>query len=553
MLSPWFTKLFLFAFLAVGACARHAPRQTSLLESPAASGHLPTNHPLLKWKRFDAQDSDQVHVSLAGPNQVFVVYATSDADEESIVFYGNSKNDLKLEMRGTKKTYTQQICPAPAQRTNRMPGPSSRMPSLESTMALQNTSAWLPESSEDYTVIRNEEDLAKGCWPYFNENSFYESPTIHTVHLTQLLPSTRYYYRCGRKSTRVFSFRTPPEVGPTANLRLGVWADVGQSNVSILTAQGMIDQDTDLSLLAGDLSYADGTPWRWDTWATAMEPLMANQLHLFCPGNHDLAEGAEQGVAYSARYPSPSESSGSTSPLWYSVDIGPVHLVSLAGQYSPIWPGSAQYAWLLEDLAQVNRTVTPWLVAVWHTPWYSSNENHKLEAEPMRRRLERLMYDAGVNVVINGHVHAYERTHPVFEFERDECAPTYLVVGDAGNYEGPATPWADPKPVWSAFRQASFGTGVLEFQGSEKAVWTWRRRACVRLHGGMFDVWTHLNNATYFVPFTTKDGICETEDDNSQTSSLRLDSTVIHQHPNRCKRSRNSFVSRTNPSNLQTF
>mmetsp|Transcript_31113 Transcript_31113/g.73960 ORF Transcript_31113/g.73960 Transcript_31113/m.73960 type:complete len:298 (+) Transcript_31113:318-1211(+) len=226
---------------------------------------------------------------------------------------------------------------------------------------------------------------------------------------------------------------------------------------------------------------------------------------------------------------------------------------SCPSQYSPIWPGSAQYAWLLEDLAQVNRTVTPWLVAVWHTPWYSSNENHKLEAEPMRRRLERLMYDAGVNVVINGHVHAYERTHPVFEFERDECAPTYLVVGDAGNYEGPATPWADPKPVWSAFRQASFGTGVLEFQGSEKAVWTWRRRACVRLHGGMFDVWTHLNNATYFVPFTTKDGICETEDDNSQTSSLRLDSTVIHQHPNRCKRSRNSFVSRTNPSNLQTF
>lgn len=31
-------------------------------------------------------------------------------------------------------------------------------------------------------------------------------------------------------------------------------------------------------------SYADGVPWRWDTWERAMEPVLSQHLHLFCPG-----------------------------------------------------------------------------------------------------------------------------------------------------------------------------------------------------------------------------------------------------------------------------
>ena len=32
-----------------------------------------------------------------------------------------------------------------------------------------------------------------------------------------------------------------------------------------------------------------------------------------------------------------------------------------------------------------------------------------------------------------GHVHAYERTHRVFDYELRECAPMYITVGDGGN------------------------------------------------------------------------------------------------------------------------
>lgn len=48
----------------------------------------------------------------------------------------------------------------------------------------------------------------------------------------------------------------------------------------------------------------------------------------------------------------------------------------------------------------------------------------------MRRAVEARLVAAGVNLVINGHVHAYERSHPVIDFARDDCGPTYIVIGD---------------------------------------------------------------------------------------------------------------------------
>jgi 3',5'-cyclic AMP phosphodiesterase CpdA len=70
-------------------------------------------------------------------------------------------------------------------------------------------------------------------------------------------------------------------------------------------------------------------------------------------------------------------------------------LIVLAGE---------QYKWLERDLANVDRSVTPWLVATWHPPWYSSYKAHYREAECMRVEVEDLLYSYGVDIVFNGHV-----------------------------------------------------------------------------------------------------------------------------------------------------
>jgi len=63
-----------------------------------------------------------------------------------------------------------------------------------------------------------------------------------------------------------------------------------------------------------------------------------------------------------------------------------------------------QYRWLEHDLADVDRSMTAWLVATWHPPWYNSYKAHYREAECMKQEMEELLYRYGVDVVFNGHV-----------------------------------------------------------------------------------------------------------------------------------------------------
>ena len=59
---------------------------------------------------------------------------------------------------------------------------------------------------------------------------------------------------------REFSFKSLPLPGPDVPLRVAVWSDVGQSNVSLITAQEMANSNADVNLLAGDLRWGPDPP-----------------------------------------------------------------------------------------------------------------------------------------------------------------------------------------------------------------------------------------------------------------------------------------------------
>jgi len=233
----------------------------------------------------------------------------------------------------------------------------------------------------------------------------------------------------------------------------------------------------DVVLLAGDLSYADGFYSRWDSFGNLFEPLSSRIPVLTCPGNHEVGS-SEQWLSYNARWRMPAAGqSGSSDNTYYSLEVGPVHLVAL-NSYAPTHAGSLQHAWLLAALSRVDRTRTPWLVVMMHAPFYCSNSGHVEETRLMRRDLERVLYEAGVDFVLNGHVHAYERTLPTYDMAPDECGPTYLTIGDGGNREGVYLPWLEPQPEWSAYRESSFGVGTLDLLNATHARYAWHRHSC---------------------------------------------------------------------------
>lgn len=59
---------------------------------------------------------------------------------------------------------------------------------------------------------------------------------------------------------------------------------------------------------------------------------------------------------------------------------------------------------------KVDRSRTPWVIVVLHAPWYNTNHAHQGNGDDMKLALEQMLYEAHVDILVAGHVHAYERT-----------------------------------------------------------------------------------------------------------------------------------------------
>ena len=62
---------------------------------------------------------------------------------------------------------------------------------------------------------------------------------------------------------------------------------------------------------------------------------------------------------------------------------------------------------------------------------YNSNKAHQNEAVEyeMVKTYEQILYDAKLDAMFAGHVHAYERSHRVFQGAVDKCGATYINIG----------------------------------------------------------------------------------------------------------------------------
>eukprot|EP00668_Euglena_longa_P004889 GGOE01005730.1.p1 GENE.GGOE01005730.1~~GGOE01005730.1.p1 ORF type:complete len:527 (-),score=103.30 GGOE01005730.1:288-1868(-) len=371
---------------------------------------------------------------------------------ESIVHYGESAN-LGQTSRGDKTSYSSLIY---------------------YSSQLVHPTLGFPEVNEE--KIQELQGRADVRWfdlgRTTNPAELYNSPIVHRVTLKGLKPGTKYFYQV-EGDQRTFSFRMPSDHLP---MKIGLTGDVGQTAVSNATLRALAAFDPDMIFFAGDLSYADGWGWRWDSFGRLMEVAATRYPFLACPGNHELL-GGEAYIHYNSRWSMPHRWSGSPDNTFFSYEVGPIHLISL-NSYAATTLGSIQSNWLLQDLGTVRRSVTPWIVVMFHAPYYNSNRGHQGEASAMRSDVEELFYNAGVDVVVSGHIHAYERTFPVFQNDVNLCGPVYLNVGDGGNREGTVRPWVDPQPAWSAFREASFGAGLLTVHNATHAHFLWHRHAC---------------------------------------------------------------------------
>ena len=259
----------------------------------------------------------------------------------------------------------------------------------------------------------------------------------HEVKISGLLPLTKYYYSIGSATVTLQGdannyFSTLPAQGTTGPVRIGVFGDCGNNSANqIQVRNGMQNylgsNYMNAWILLGDNAYSFGTDAEYQVgFFNIYKDRFLKQNPLYpAPGNHDYAGDAVLQDNHNTPYysifsmPVKAEAGGvaSNNKAYYSFNIGNIHFLSLDSYgkednatrlYDTL---GKQVQWVKADLAaNTNKT---WIVAYWHHPPYTKG-SHDSDTEDdlvkMRTNFIKILERMGVDLILCGHSHSYERS-----------------------------------------------------------------------------------------------------------------------------------------------
>jgi hypothetical protein len=251
----------------------------------------------------------------------------------------------------------------------------------------------------------------------------------HEIAIAGLQPDTRYYYEVGTMEADLegddpdHTFVTPPPPGTAKPTRLWVLGDSGTGSPSAMAVRDAYadygeGRDTDLWLMLGDNAYNSGTDSEYQAGVFEIYPSMLKRSALWpTRGNHDFLYAGPSNDYYDIfTLPTLGESGGlpSGTEAYYSFDHGAIHFICLDSEGTPRTPGSPMLTWLTDDLAA---TDADWIIAFWHHPPYTKgshdsdiNGDSGGRMRDMRAFVLPILEAGGVDLVLTGHSHSYERT-----------------------------------------------------------------------------------------------------------------------------------------------
>jgi hypothetical protein len=179
-----------------------------------------------------------------------------------------------------------------------------------------------------------------------------------------------------------------------------------------------------LFLHAGDIAYNDGTDPEFTSNHFAIYQNILRQTPLWPTlGNHEaISVNTALGIGpyYEAHVlPTSGEAGGvpSGTEAYYSFAYANVHFIVLDSMDSSRAPGSDMLMWLQADLSG---TAQEWVIAYFHHPPYTKGSHDSDSGADsggrlvdMRENILPILEAGGVDLVIGGHSHIYERSYPL--------------------------------------------------------------------------------------------------------------------------------------------
>lgn len=370
------------------------------------------------------------------------------------------------------------------------------------------------------------------------------STTNHEVKITGLSPYTKYYYSVANTSTVILpgandlSFKTMPNYGQKGNYRFWIIGDAGTGGNSARDTRDAFltynnNRHVDGWIWVGDNAYDGGYDSEYQSNVfsnNTFENQLKNIVVWPAAGNHDYNNHIpfSPSPAYLDIFtlPSNGECGGvpSGTEKYYSYNYGNIHFIVLESYDVSRSSTGAMATWLQSDL---NANTQPWIVAYWHHPPYTkgshnSDNSNFLDGElvDIRQNIIPILEAKGVDLVVCGHSHVYERSYlldghygysntltPAMKKDNTSgsypasCAynkqtqttsshkgTVYVVCGCSGKNDAtPSSGW--PHPAMYKYTNTVYGSMALDIKDNKL------EGKFITSTGSVFDSFTIIKNA----------------------------------------------------------
>ncbi len=334
------------------------------------------------------------YVQFASPTLMHVVWRT-EGPIEPVVRYGKTMANLDKEVRGAGIVARTSL------------GPKGQ------------------EIAAKWQALRTPENLALPKLHSAPVGTFQ-----YEVKIKDLEPETAYFYAVFDGDNRLtpedasYFFTTNPKPGPPRPVRFWVLGDGGTGReAQAAVHDAMVDtvekekQPLDFWIHVGDMAYTTGRDVEFQTRFFEMyDSTLRNKVCWPSMGNHEGATASGKtgiGPYYDAYVvPTRGETGGlaSGTEAYYSFDYANIHFICLDSHDLSRKPGDPMASWLKADM---EKTKADWLIAFWHHPPYtkgSHDSDKEGDLTEMRKLIMPIIEAGGVDLVLTGHSHIYERS-----------------------------------------------------------------------------------------------------------------------------------------------
>lgn len=222
---------------------------------------------------------------------------------------------------------------------------------------------------------------------------------------------------------------------PLTNGKYKYQNTMAEATAKVVADQLPADPDMGVVFVAGDNAYSKGTAKQYaecydPTWGRFKDRTRP------VPGNHEYIRDQRPSSTWFAKdyfdYFG-EERAGKRFEGYYSYQLGTWHIIALNSELRKQYM-EKQKKWLVEDLSKNKQ---PCALAYWHRPVFSSGEHGAGQPTPgiesTMQDIWRILDKNGVDIVVNGHDHNYERFNPQDADGRpDPNGMVEFVIGTGG-------------------------------------------------------------------------------------------------------------------------